>query len=60
VTLLSDLCLILGLLAALAAGALLIVLVGLAGVVVVLGVVAAGLLVLSLALVDGKGLPWRS
>lgn len=59
-TLLSDICLGLGLTAALTAGGLLVLLVGLVGVIVVLFVAAAALLVLSFALVDGKGLPWRS
>lgn len=59
-TLLSDICLGLGLTAALIAGVLLIKLVGLAGVIVVLAVIAITLLVLAFALVDGKGLPWRS
>lgn len=56
----SDALLIVGLLLLLAAAGLSIVIVGLVGVIFVLVVLGAAALVGAFAVLDGKGLSWRS
>lgn len=56
----SDLLLIVGLLLLLAAAGLSVLIVGLVGVIFVLVVLGAAALVGAFAVLDGKGLSWRS
>lgn len=56
----SDALLVLGLILLLAAAGLSILIVGLLGVIFVLAVAGIAALITAVAVVDGKGLTWRS